>query len=450
MSTSRPPKQGDLVTSALGRLFKIGMVATRVGTSLATEQALGFLRGDPFVQARRTENFMLNALRVTEALGELKGAAMKVGQMLSVHEGLFPPEVLTVLRNLQNQAPRVPFEQMRAVLEAEVPDFATHFVRLEPQAIAAASIGQVYRGQLADGRDVAVKIQYPDIDRVVRSDLKNLKKLFGSLVAMVAEVDFDEIWEELKERLLEELDYVQEAENMTRMRALHAGTPEVVIPELVPEASGRRVLTMTYVPGISPEDACSDSYTQSQKNVWGANLLTFVIRGLVEHEFLHADPNFANYAFREDGSLVVYDHGCVKRIPPALALHYRHLLRALIDQDMKTLPGRLLEMGVYNRRTGAPLPQKLLEPIAREAMEIVGPEPFRFSRRTDIYDILLSSKVAYAGELSSMALPPDLVFVNRTLSGLFGNLCRLEAEGQWRAVLEPFASAATGSAAAPV
>lgn len=450
MTTSRPPKQGDLVTSAIGRLFKIGMVATKVGTSLATEQALSFLRADPFAQARRAENFMLNALRVTEALGELKGAAMKVGQMLSVHEGLLPPEVLAVLRNLQNQAPRVPFEQMRAVLEAEVPDFEARFASLEPRAIAAASIGQVYHGKLDDGREVAVKIQYPDIDRVVRSDLKNLKKLFGSLVAMVAEVDFDEIWEELKERLLEELDYVNEAENMTRMRALHASTPEVMIPELVPEASGRRVLTMTYVPGISPEDACSDAYTQSQRNLWGTNLLEFVIRGLVEHQFLHADPNFANYAFREDGGLIVYDHGCVKRIPPPLAAHYRHVLRALIDQDMASLPGRLLDMGVYNRRTGAPVPEDLLEPLAREAMRIVGPEPFRFSRGTDIYDILLRSKVAYAGEMSSMSLPPDLVFVNRTLSGLFGNLCRLEAEGRWREVLEPFAWAATGSAATPV
>jgi predicted unusual protein kinase regulating ubiquinone biosynthesis (AarF/ABC1/UbiB family) len=199
------------MTSALGRLFRIGGMATRVSMSLATEQAVGFLFSDPIAQARKTEKLVLNALRATEALGELKGAAMKVGQMLSVHEGLFPREVSAVLRTLQNEAPEVPFTRMEAVLRAELPEFDQHVDYLHPEAIAAASIGQVYRARLHDGREVAVKVQYPDIDRVVLADLKNLKKLFGSLVAMIADVEFDEIWEELKVHLLEELDYRQES-----------------------------------------------------------------------------------------------------------------------------------------------------------------------------------------------------------------------------------------------
>ena len=159
-----------------------------------------------------------------------------------------------------------------------------------------------------------MKVQYPDIDQVVRSDLKNLKKLFSSLIAMVAEVEFDEIWEELKERLLEELDYGIEADNIERMVALHADIPEVIVPDVIRAASSQRVLTMDYVPGIPPDDACSDQYEQELKDLWGARLLEFVIRGLLEQRFLHADPNFANYAFREDGSLIVYDHGCMKEI----------------------------------------------------------------------------------------------------------------------------------------
>ncbi|MGE0623838.1 MAG: ABC1 kinase family protein, partial [Pseudomonadales bacterium] len=315
MNDRRKPEQSDLITSAVGRLFRLGSVATRVGMSLATEQAVSFLFSDPIAQARKTEKFMLNAVRVTEALGELKGAAMKVGQMLSVHEGLLPPEFVTVLRSLQKEAPKVPFETMQAVLRAELPAFEALFETLEPEAIAAASIGQVYRGRLRDGRAVAVKVQYPEIDQVVRSDLKNLKKLFGSLIAMVADVEFDEIWEELKERLLEELDYRREAANMLRMQALHAGVPEVVVPGVVWEASTTRVLTMDYVPGIPPDDATSGRYPPSLRNLWGRRLLEFVIRGLLDHRFLHADPNFGNYAFLEDGRLIVYDHGCMKEIP---------------------------------------------------------------------------------------------------------------------------------------
>jgi predicted unusual protein kinase regulating ubiquinone biosynthesis (AarF/ABC1/UbiB family) len=432
--------QKDLITSAMGRLFKMGGVATRVGMSLATEQAMSFLFSDPIAQARKTEKFMLNAMRVTEALGELKGAAMKAGQMLSVHQGLLPPEVSAVLKSLQNDAPRVSFERMQAQLRAELPNFDELFEHLSPDAIAAASIGQVYRGTLTDGRDVAVKVQYPDIDRVVRSDLKSLKKLFGALVAMVTDVDFDEIWEELKARLLEELDYRHEAANMDRMRKLHEGLPEVLVPAVLEEASSARVITMEYVEGIPPDRACSDEFPQSLKDLWGERLMVFVIRGLLEHRFLHADPNFANYAFREDGRLVVYDHGCMKEIPEDLAAGYARILRALIDGETDALPQQLFDIGIYKRKAGKPLPMSVLEPLVRESTAILGPEPYRFSEETEIYEMIFDLKSQYLRELTDVGLPPDMVFVNRTLSGLFGNLCRLGSEGRWGEKLRPFAS----------
>lgn len=432
-------KESDLITSALGRMLKLGGVATQVGMSLAAQQATSFFFSDPIAQARKTEKFLLNAMRVTEALGELKGAAMKVGQMLSVHEGLMPPEVNAVLRSLQKDAPQVPFEQMEAVMRSELADYDVLFESLDPVPIAAASIGQVYRGRLQGGRDVAVKVQYPEIDQVVRSDLKNLKKLFSSLIAMVADVDFDEIWEELKERLLEELDYGNEAVNIERMMTLHAHIPEVIVPAVVREASSQRVLTMDYVPGIPPDEACSEAYAQSLKDLWGARLFEFVIRGLLEHRFLHADPNFANYAFHEDGSLVVYDHGCMKEIPQALAEQYRRVLATLMDGDLEALPVRLQEMGIYKRKSNRPIPRAVLDPLATEAMAIVGPEPFRFSNESEIYEIVFDVKGQYLRELTDVGLPKDMVMVNRALSGLFGNLCRLEASGNWRQLLAPYA-----------
>ncbi len=441
MSGNGRGKQGenDLITSAFGRLFRLGGVATQVGMSLAAQQAASFFLSDPIAQARKTEKFMLNAIRVTEALGELKGAAMKVGQMISVHEGLLPPEVSAILRGLQKDAPTVPFEQMMAVIEAELPQFDELFESLDPVPVAAASIGQVYRGRLRDGRAVAVKVQYPNIDQVVRSDLKNLKKLFSALIAMFAEVDFDEIWEELKARLLEELDYAHEADNIERMAALHADVPEVIVPAVIREASSQRVLCMAYVPGITPDEACSERYGQPLKNLWGARLLEFLIRGLLEHRFLHADPNFGNYAFQEDGSIIVYDHGCVKAVPAELADQYRRILATLIDGDMDALPERLREMGIYKRKTGATVPRAALEPLAREAMEIVGEETFCFTNDSKIYEIAFDVKGQHLTELTDVSLPPDMVMVNRSLGGLFGNLCRLEACGRWRDLLEPYA-----------
>ena len=437
------PTGDDLITSAFGRLVKLGGLTARVGLSLATQQALGFMQSNPVQQMRKTENFVLNAMRVTEALGQLKGAAMKAGQMLSVYEGLLPPEVAVVLRGLQKEAPRVPFAAMERALRAELPHFDDLFEHLDPQAIAAASIGQVYRARMRDGREVAVKVQYPEIDRVVRSDLNNLKKLFGALVAMVAKVEFDPIWQEVRDRLLEELDYTHEASNIRRMQALHANLPEIVVPGVVEEASTRRVLTMDYVPGLSPDEACADDIPQELKNTWGARLLTFTMRGLLEQRFLHADPNFANFSFLEDGRLIVYDHGCMKAIEPQLVRGYKRTLRALIDGDVAKLPGCLHDMGVYKRTGYQPIPAELLQPITDVACAIVGDEPYRFSGDTELYDTLFDMKLSDINEYNDINLPPDMVFVNRTLGGLFGNLCRLGPEGRWREILAPYAERPT-------
>ncbi len=428
-----------LNTSPLGRLFRIGSVATRVSTSLALERALGFARSSPVAKLRRTENFVVNAMRVSEALGEMKGAAMKLGQMLSVHEGLLPPEVCEVLQTLQRDAPAVPYARMHAVLQAEVPGGLAQFAELETEPLAAASIGQVYRGRLVDGREVAVKVQYPDIDRVVAADLKNLKKLVGALVDMVVEIDFEPFWVELRERLLEELDYAREAKNIARMGELYADDPAIIVPKVIPEASGRRVLTMEYVPGIDPEEACSDRYDADLRDRWGSRHLAFVMRGLIEHRFLHADPNFGNYAFREDGAMVVYDHGCVKQVEPAVAEGCARILADCLAQDLDALPGSLHALGVYNSKSGARVPPHVVEPIGQELLDIVGPEPYRFSKASTLYETVLDPNGSFLKELSRLELPAELTFVNRTLSGVFGNLCRLRARGEWSAVLAPYA-----------
>ncbi len=197
----------------------MGGLVGRVGVSMLGEQAVGLLREGPARQLKKAENMVRNAARIAETLGEMKGAAMKVGQMLSLHEGFLPPEVSAVLSVLQKEAPSVSFDVMEGELRREL-DVDALFESLDPEAFAAASIGQVHYGVLRDGREVAVKIQYPDAERMVRADLKNLKVLLGNLVGLFTDIDFDPVWEEVKERLFEELDYLKEADNMRRAAAL--------------------------------------------------------------------------------------------------------------------------------------------------------------------------------------------------------------------------------------
>jgi predicted unusual protein kinase regulating ubiquinone biosynthesis (AarF/ABC1/UbiB family) len=220
----------DLITSSTRRFLKLGGLAGRVGASVAGDQVLNLVRSAPAKHIRQTENLVRNATRIVETLGEMKGAAMKVGQMLSLHEGLLPPEVAAVLTALQKEAPRVPPEVMEFEIRGALPNFDDLFNSLDFEAFAAASIGQVHRGTLRDGRDVAVKIQYPLIDEIVKADLKNLKRLFQSLFALVFEIDFEPFWHELRDRLLEELDYTHEAANIERMTELHSEVPDIVIP----------------------------------------------------------------------------------------------------------------------------------------------------------------------------------------------------------------------------
>jgi predicted unusual protein kinase regulating ubiquinone biosynthesis (AarF/ABC1/UbiB family) len=379
---------------------------------------------------------VLNASRVVESLGQMKGAAMKVGQMLSLHDGMLPPEVAQVLRVLQQEAPRVPFEVMELEARAALPGFDELFDYIEPEAFAAASIGQVHRGKLKDGREVAVKIQYPEIDRMVKADLRNLKALLSSLVAMIAEIDFDPIWEEVRDRLVEELDYETEAAHMRAMAALHETQHEVLIPRIVEEASAKRVLTMEFLGGISPQRACSDPYSQSLKDRWGQVLFEFTLRGLLEHRLLHADPNFANFAFLEDGRIIVYDYGCMKRVDVELAAAYASLFNAVVQGRKTDLPKLLKAMGVYKEKSGEPVAQPLIDPFFDIARDILREHPpYRFGDDSAIYESLFEIGRSSWWETTDYVFPRDIIFIDRTLGGLFGNLSRLKAAAPWRSLL---------------
>ncbi len=416
----------------------------RVGTSVATARALEFARSDVGKQVRTTENLLKNAIRIAETLGELKGAAMKVGQMLSLHEGLLPDEVAEVLRTLQRQAPSVPSEVMRFEVEGSLGGKIDElFSDFDQEAFASASIGQVHLARLADGRRVAVKVQYPAIERIIRADLGNLRRLFRAIFSMITDVDFEPIWAEVRDRLLEELDYRHEAANMRRMAELHQDHPEIVIPRVIDERSSDRILTMEFVEGIGADDACSDYYSQEQKDLWGVRLFELQMRGIFEHRFVHADPNLANFAFLPDGRVIVYDFGCVKAVPDALCEGYAKLFLTVREGRHEEVPHVLLEMGVYKEgEERKELPLKLTLPYEEIFGEIFRDDPpYRFGDDPEFYDKLIALGMANWSNAMDIAFPEDLIFINRSLSGHFGNLARLQAAGPWGQIVHRYAKA---------
>jgi predicted unusual protein kinase regulating ubiquinone biosynthesis (AarF/ABC1/UbiB family) len=434
--------EDEMITSAARRFIKLGGLAGRVGASVIGGQVLDVARLGPAKQIRRTENLVRNASRIAETLGEMKGAAMKVGQMLSLHEGMLPPEVAEVLRALQSEAPRVPAEVMEYEIRGSIESYDELFAELDFEAFAAASIGQVHRGRLRDGRQVAVKIQYPLIDEIVKADLKNLKTLLRALLGLITDIDFEPIWSELRDRLLEELDYRHEAAHMRRMAELHGEVPEIIIPEVVDEATTRNILTMEYVGGIGPSEACSDAFDKGMRDRWGGVLAEFLMRGLMEHRLLHADPNLANFAFREDGTVVVYDFGCVKEVPEVLARGYAELLVAASEGRGAEVPGILLGMGVH-MIDGERLPSDVVDPYVEMFGEILRAEPpYTFGEDGELYRRLFDLGFANMEYGRDIVFPEDAIFVNRSLGGHFGNLSRLGATGPWRDIVLRYAARA--------
>ena len=436
----------ELNTSAFGRFARIGGLVGRVGVSMLGGQAVGLLRDGPTKRLKKAENLVRNAARIASTLGEMKGAAMKVGQMISLHEGMLPKEVAAVLSVLQNDAPSVSFELMEAQLRREIPDFDTVFESIESEAFASASIGQVHRGVLRDGREVAVKIQYPDADRMVKADLVNMKVLLGNLVALFTDIDFEPIWKEVRERLVEELDYVQEAENLRRKAELYADFPEVIIPDVIPEGTTQRVLTMEFAESIPPAEATSDRYPQDLKDRWGATLFEFTLRGLFRHRFMHADPNFANFGFREDGAVVVYDYGCMKDVPEEIATGYARLIDALLKRRKTAFPALLHDLGVY-KESGAQLSRETTDPYIDLMQDIVrASPPYTFGDDGTFYRAIYDLGISNWQEASDIRFPRDMVFIDRTLGGLFGNLGKLGATGPWRKLLREYTAPLVESA----
>jgi len=430
----------EMITSAVRRFVKLGGLAGRVGASVVGNQVLDVARSGPAQQIKKTENLVRNAMRIAETLGEMKGAAMKVGQMLSLHEGMLPPEVAEVLRGLQKEAPRVPAEVMEYEIRGSLENYDELFEELDFEAFAAASIGQVHLGRLRDGREVAVKIQYPLIDEIVKADLKNLKTLLRALLGLITDLDFEPVWSELRDRLLEELDYTHEAENIRRMAELHAEVPEIVIPRVVVEATTRNVLTMEFVGGIAPGDACSDQFDEKTRDRWGVVLAEFLMRGLMEHRFLHADPNLANFAFREDGRVVVYDFGCVKEVPEAMAGSYAELLVAAAEGRGDEVPEILQRMGMH-MKDDQPLPAEAIDPYIEMFAEVLRSEPpYTFGDNEDLYRRLFQLGFANMEYSKDMVFPEDAIFIDRALGGHFGNLSRLRATGPWRDLVFRYAA----------
>jgi predicted unusual protein kinase regulating ubiquinone biosynthesis (AarF/ABC1/UbiB family) len=433
-----------------GRLRRTLPLVTRTGAAIGG-QLRHWLRarraGDDERLAREREFHARQAAKYAELLGGMKGAMMKVGQVLSFVDaaetapGTHREAYRTALAQLQADAPPMPPETVAAVVEEELgaPPHAL-FSRFSPTPMAAASIGQVHTARLPDGSRVAVKVQYPGVAEAVEADLRNTE-LLSSVLAMgqklmgknAPRLDARALAEEVRARIGEELDYRIEAANQQDFVDRFDGHPTIRIPKLVPSRSSARVLTMELVDGM--RWAVAVEQPQELRNQWGTTIGRFVGEALWRHGLFNADPHPGNYLFHEDGTVTFLDFGCVKRFTAEQIEIMKETERAIIAGDGGRLLAASREQGLLHG-DDALTGEDLLDFYRPSYAYVLAPQPFTYTneyaatvvqRHVDMW--------GSTGEvLRRIDVPPDYVFLGRIMVGLVSVLAGLNATGDFAAL----------------
>ena len=341
---------GDKIpTSRVRRASRVGRVAASQAVKQAGTKMANVARSDEGRNRALERRHIETAQQVVTVLGTMKGAAMKLGQVMSFLDvGLVPEEFREEFQRkvgeLRDAAPKVRFDDMRKVIEADLDEpVAAAFADFDPDPIAAASIGQVYRATLPDGRDVAVKVQYPGVANAVRADMQNLGLIMRLLARVAPGLDAKSIADEVRKRINEELDYELEAQNQRSLRRIYRGHPFIVIPDVVTRLSRERVLVTEYVEGTGFEE--HKGYDQAARDRIGEVIFRFYMGCLYRHHQFSGDPHPGNYRLLADGRMAFLDFGLFKRMDSADVELEIRCQRAVVEDDAETLHRLLAEGG---------------------------------------------------------------------------------------------------------
>ncbi len=426
-------------TSRVGRTAKIGGLAAGQAIRQAGTRAANVARNPDQREAALERRHIEAAEQIVAALGTMKGAAMKVGQVMSFLDvGLVPEEYRDEfqrkLGELRDAAPTVSFKDMRRVIEDELDErLGDVFDDFDQEPIAAASIGQVYRATLTDGREVAVKVQYPGVAAAVRADMKNLGLILRLAKRIAPGMDPKAIGGEIRERIHEELDYELEAQNQRTLARIFRGHPFIRVPDVITSLSRERVMVSEFVEGVGFEEL--KHYPQADRDRVGEIMFRFYFGCLYRQRQFSGDPHPGNSMLLADGRVAFLDFGLFKRMPQGTVELEIEVARAVIDGDTETIMRIGTETGFFPEPEKFK-PDRVLEHFRAATSWYTIDEEIALTPEyaTQVLIDMSDPRSEYFGMLRHESAPPDHLFGRRMEVLTLAVIAQLHARGNFHRI----------------
>jgi predicted unusual protein kinase regulating ubiquinone biosynthesis (AarF/ABC1/UbiB family) len=426
-------------TSRIARTAKVSSLAAGQAARHLGTRASNLARSEEGRSAALERRHLEAAEQIVTALGTMKGAAMKLGQVMSFLDvGLVPEdhreEFQRKLAALRDAAPNVSFAGMRKVIESELGGrLADHFAEFDAEAIAAASIGQVYRAWLHDGREVAVKVQYPGVAAAVRADMQNLGMILRLMKRIAPGLDVKNTAEEIRSRIYDELDYELEAANQRSLARIFKGHPFIVVPGVVSELSAEKVLTTEFVPGAG-FDSVKEA-DQATRDRVGEIVFRFYFGCMYRHRQFSGDPHPGNFLLMEDGRVAFLDFGLFKVMPRNLIELELETQRAGHEGDAERLWEIWAEGGLLKRPEKF-RPDKLLSQFLDATWWYLTDEELELEPEiaTQVMIDMADPRSTHFGQMRHETLPADHIFGRRVETLTLAVLGQLRARANWHRI----------------
>jgi predicted unusual protein kinase regulating ubiquinone biosynthesis (AarF/ABC1/UbiB family) len=426
-------------TGRVSRTARVGRLAAGQAIRQAGTRAANVARTQEGAQLALERRQIEAAEQIVSVLGTMKGAAMKVGQVMSFLDPGFVPEEYREefqrkLAALRDAAPTVTFRQMRRVIEEELDDpLGDVFAEFDEEPIAAASIGQVYRAVLQDGGEVAVKVQYPGVAAAVRADLQNLGMILRLAKRIAPGLDPQAVGAEIRSRIEEELDYELEAQNQRALSRIFRGHPFIVVPGVVTSLSRERVLVSEYVHGTGFEEL--RTYPQADRDRIGEIIFRFYFGCLYRHHQFSGDPHPGNSMLLDDGRMAFFDFGLFKRMPDGSVELEEQVVRATIEGDAQSIMRLGTEVGFFPEPDKFD-PQRVLEHfrVATSWYTVDQDVQLTPDIATQVLIDMSDPRSEYFGQLRHESAPPDHIFGRRMEVLTLAVLAQLRVNGNFHRI----------------